>query len=111
MKKYSGDLIVDDKKIAEHFNFIFSNLGQNFGREYENAHIYKAGDDSFSFCPITEIDCYDISKQINPHKPTGPCKVTAWEIIDCQQILVSHLTFVLNQCIKDCVFPSMLKGQ
>ena len=108
VKNSFGDLIVDDKKIAEHFNFI-SNLGQYFGREYESAPVFKAGDESFCFCPITEKDCYDILKQIIPHKPTGPCKVPAWAIIDGQKILVPHLTFVLNECIKDCVFPSMLK--
>ena len=48
------DLIVDDKKIEEHFNLIFSNLGQYFGRKYEGAPIYKDGDESFSFCPTTE---------------------------------------------------------
>ena len=62
--KYSfGDLIVDHKKIAEHFNLIFSNLGQYFGGEYEGALIYKAGDESFSLCPIKEKDCYGILKQ------------------------------------------------
>ena len=86
-----------------------SNLCQNFGREYEGAPIFKAGDESFSFCPIPEKDCYDFLKQINPHKPTGPCKVLAWAILDGQQILIPHLTFVLNECIKDCVFPPMIK--
>ena len=64
-----GDLIVDDKKIAEHFDII-SKLGQYFGREYESAPIYKAGDESFSFCAIIGND-YNFLKQINPHKPTG----------------------------------------
>ena len=109
MKNFYGDLIVDDKKIAEHFNFIFSNLGQYFGREYESAPIYKAGDESFSFCPITEKDCFDVVKLIIPHKPTGPCKIPPWAILDCQQILVPHLTFVFNEFNYDCVFPSMLK--
>ena len=62
----AGDLIVEDKKIAEHFTVIFSNLGQCFGWEYENAPIFKAGDESFSFCPITEKG-FDILKQIVAH--------------------------------------------
>ena len=108
LKIFFGDLTVDDKKIAEHCNLIVSNLGQNFGREYESAPICKAGDELFSFCPITGKGCYDILKQINPHKPTGPCKVPPWAILDGQQILIPHLTFVLNECIRDSVFPSML---
>ena len=62
LKHSFADLIVDDKKIAEHFNVIFSNLVQYFGREYEDSLIYKAGDESFSFCPITEKYCYDFLK-------------------------------------------------
>ena len=110
LKKFFGDLIVDDKKIAEHFNLIFSNLGQYFGREYEIAPIFQAGDESFSFCSITENDCYDILKQINPHKPTGPSKVPPLAILDGLRILVPHLTFVLNECTNVCVFPAMLKS-
>ena len=99
-------MIVDDKKIAEHFNLIFSNLGQYSGSEYQSAPIYKAGDESFSFCPIIE-KWYDVLKKMNPYKPTGPCEVPAWAI-DGRYTLVLHLTFVLNECIKDCVFPAML---
>ena len=44
LKNSFGDLIVDDKKIAEHFNLIFSSRGQYFGKESESAPIYKAGD-------------------------------------------------------------------
>ena len=37
LKISSGDSVDVDKKIAEHFNLIFSNLGESFGREYESA--------------------------------------------------------------------------
>ena len=33
----------------------------------------------------------------------------AWAIIDGKQILTSHLTFILNECIYESVFPTMLK--
>ena len=64
----------------------------------------------FSVCPITEDkDCYDVLKQLNPPKPTGPCKVPPWAFLDGQQLLFPRLTFFLNESIKDCVFPSMVK--
>ena len=44
-----------------------------------------------------------------PNKPTGPCKLFAWAIINGKQILTSHLTFVLNECINESVFPTLLK--
>ena len=73
-------MIVDDKKIAEHFNLIFSNTVHYFGREYESAPICKAGDESFSFCPLIAKMCYDFRKQINPHKPTGILQSTSLRI-------------------------------
>ena len=94
MKISFRDLIVKDKEIAESFNLIFSNIGHYFGGEYDSAPIYKAGNESFSFCP---------------HKPFGPCKAPAWAIFEGQHILVPRLTFVSNECINDFVFPSMLK--
>ena len=39
----------------------------------------------------------------------GPCKVQPWATLYGQQILVPHLAFVLNESIKNCVLPSMLK--
>ena len=82
MKSSSVDFIVADKKTAEHFILIFAIRGQYFGREYADAPMYKARDASISVCPITEKGSQDILKQINPHKPTGPCKVPAWTISD-----------------------------
>ena len=54
-------------------------------------------------------DFYDIIKELKPNKPTGPCKVPAWAIMDGKQILTSPLTFILNECINESVFPTMLK--
>ena len=104
-----GKMIVDDKEMADHFNLIFSNLGQYFGNINDEVPSFLPGDSSFSFSPITVKDCYDIINELKPNKPTGPCKVPAWAIIDGKQILTSHLTFILNECIYESVFPTMLK--
>ena len=102
-------MIVDDKEMADHFNLIFSNLGQCFGNIIEEVPSFLPGDSSFSFSPITVKDCYAIITELKPNKPTGPCKVPAWAIMDGKQILTSHLTFILNECINESVFPTMLK--
>ena len=104
-----GEMIVDDKKMANHFNLIFSNLGQYFGTINQEIPSFPPGDSSFDFSPITVKVCHDIIKEINPNKPTGPCKVPAWAIIDGKKILTSHLTFIVNECINEGVFPPMLK--
>ena len=104
-----GELIVDDKEMANHFNLTFSNLGQNFGNINDEVSSFLPGDSSVSFSPITVKDCYDIINELKPNKPTGPCKVPTWAIMDGKQILTSHLTFILNECINESVFPTMLK--
>ena len=92
--------------MPDHFNLIFSNLGQYFGNINDEVPSFLPDDSSFSFSPITNKDCYDV---INELKPTGPCKMPAWAIIDGKQILTSHLTFILNECINESVFAMMLK--
>ena len=95
--------------MADHFNLIFSTLGQYFGKLNDEVPSLLHGDSSFSFSSITVKDCYDIINELKPNKPTGPCKVPAWAIIDGKHILTSHLTFILNECINESVFPGMLK--
>ena len=104
-----GKKIVEDKEMVDQFNLIFSNLSQYFGNINDEVPSFLPGDSSFSFSPITVKDCYDIINELKPNKPTGPCKVPAWAIIDGKQILTSHLTFILNECINESVFPTMLK--
>ena len=48
-----GELKID-RKIAERFILIFSNLGQNLGKMNEEAPSFSAGDSSFSFRPKTQ---------------------------------------------------------
>ena len=105
-------MIVDDKEMANLLNLTFSNLGQYFDNIKDEFPSILPGDSSFSFSPITVKDCYIIINELKPNKPTGPCKVPAWATMDGKQwmeILTSHLTFILNECINESVFPTMLK--
>ena len=82
VKNSFGHLIVDDKKMADHFNLIFSNLDQYFGNINKEVPFFPSGDSSFSFSPITVRDCYDIINELKPNKPTGPCRVPACAIMN-----------------------------
>ena len=53
--------------------------------------------------------CFDIVRKINVRKPLGPCTVPAWAIIDGQSVIVPHLTFVINICLDENIFPIELK--
>ena len=102
-------IVVDVKEMADHFNLMFSILGHYFGNINDEVPSFLPGESSFSFSPITVKDRYDIINELKPNKPTGPCKVPAWAIRDGKQNLTSHLTFVLNECVNESVFPAMLK--
>ena len=86
-------MIVDDKEMADQFNLIFSNLDQYFGKINDEVPSFLPGDSSFSFSPITVKNCYDIINELKPNKPTGPCKVPAWAIMDGKQILTSQHSY------------------
>ena len=53
--------------------------------------------------------CFDIVRKINVRKPLGPCTVPAWAIIGGQSVIVPHLTFVINTCLDENIFPVELK--
>ena len=53
--------------------------------------------------------CFDIVRKINVRKPLGPCTVPVWAIIDGQSVIFPHLTFVINACLDENIFPIELK--
>ena len=57
----------------------------------------------------TVKQCFDIDRKINVRKPLRPCTVPAWAIIDGQSVIVPHLTFVINTCLDENIFPIELK--
>ena len=105
-----SEMITQDEKIANHLNYIFSNLGEFFGAK-KPPNFNKSASESapFHFQHITVKQCFDIIRKINVRKPLGPCTVPAWAIIDGQSVIVPHLTFVLNTCLDENIFPIELK--
>ena len=110
LKNSFGDLIVDGNAIANNLNLVFSNLGEYFGDKNVCPKInLKEGNGDFSFHPISEKQCFDIFREIDPKKPTGPCVLPPWVFIDTKDLIVPHLTFIFNECIQQSCFPTELK--
>ena len=63
----------------------------------------------FSFRPTTIKGVLDAVKSLKLNKPLGPCSTPAWAIKDGMTEIVPHLTIVINECLKDQKFPSILK--
>ena len=103
-------MIMQDKKIANYLNYIFSNSGEIFGaKKHPNYNKSASESAPFRFQHITVKQCFDTVRKINFRKPLGPCTVPAWAIIDDQSVIVPHLTFVINTCLDENIFPIELK--
>ena len=63
----------------------------------------------FSFHYVTEIDCHDAIRALGRNKPIGPSNIPAWAIKDSSSVIVPHLNFLVNYCIKLSCFPNELK--
>ena len=101
MKNSFGNIITDNEKFAEFFNFTFINLGLCNGENNaigndENIEHSKP----FGFQCVNEKLTRKIIRELNPRKPLGPCTVPAWAIKDGQEILISHITFITVEYIK-----------
>ena len=103
-------MITQDKKIANHLNYIFFKLRRIFGAKKPPKYNKSASESApFHFRHITVKQCFDIVRKINVRKPLGPCTVPAWAIIDGQSVIVPHLTFFINTCLDENIFPFELK--
>ena len=107
-----SEMITQDKKIANHLNYICSNLGEFFGAKKPPNYNKSASESApFHFQHIKVKQCFDIVQKINVRKPLEPCTVPAWAIIDGQSVIVPHLTFVINTCLDENYFPIELKKE
>ena len=77
-----SEMITQDKKIANHLNYIFSNLGEFFGAK-KSPNYNKSASESgpFHFQHITVKQCFDIVQKINVRKPLGACTVRVQDFI------------------------------
>ena len=90
-----GDLITEDKKIANLMNYTFSHLG-DYGRNLPKNIESTTTPNLFSFRPTTIKEVFDAVKSLEINKPLGPCSIPAWAIKDGMTEIVPHLTMVIN---------------
>ena len=104
-----GDLITEDKKIANQLNYTFSHLGDYYGRNLPNKIESTTTPNLFSFRPTTIKEVFDAVKSLEINKPLGPCSIPAWAIKDGMTEIVPHLTMVINEYIKEQQISPILK--
>ena len=104
-----NEMITQDFQTAVDFIFVFSNLGEFFRSvKFEPNVPVKSEFPAFHFKHIIVKQCYYVNRALNVECFLRPSTVPAWAKIDNQSIIVTHLTFVIDACIDDKVFPSEL---
>ena len=112
LKNSFGHLVTDDKKMADLLNYKFSTLGIFNNGENEPPTLKrstKVPNKSFSFRFITEKECLDAIKKLNPKKSAGPSSVPTWALLDGKSELHRPLTKLINESITSCEFPESFK--
>ena len=113
LKNSFGDIVTDQKRIANLLNYRFSKLGEYFGqaRQYMNttSKEIKNNNRKFSLQPISIFQCKKHLKRLNKNKPLGPSDIPAWALKDCLNLLAEPLCFMINAFIEEGKFPEHLK--
>ena len=111
LRNVFGDYVTQTKKIANLLNYRFSTLEKFQGPQHplQNSETGNPKQKTFSFHYVTEKDCHDAIRALGRNKPIGPSNIPAWAIKDSSSVIVPHLNFLVNYCIKLSCFPNELK--
>ena len=111
MRNVFGDYIPDNIRMAYLLIFQFSQLGQ-----YKGPKVYrglreknKPSKRTFSFHFVTDKECHDALRHLKVSKPQGPSSIPAFALKNAASEIVPHLSFIINQSIKEIIFSKFLK--
>ena len=106
-----GDIIKDQKQIANLLNYRFSKLGDCLGNSSRNDKLPELhfNDEIFNFQPMSLFTYNKLLKELNIRKPLGPSNIPAWALKDCTNILAEPLCFLINAFITEGIFPEHFK--
>ena len=89
--------------MANPLNFRFSQLGQ-----YKGPKVYRGlreknnpSKRTFIFRFVPDKESHDALRDLKVSKPQGPSSLPARELKDAASELVPHLSFIINQSIKE----------
>ena len=110
LRNVFGDIITNQRKIANLLNYKYSKLGDFLGKpatyiEPNNSITRK----EFTFKPISLYECKKLVRKLNSNKPLGPSNIPAWALKDSVDIIGEPLTFLINAFLHEGRFPNHLK--
>ena len=89
-------------------NYPFSTLGKFQGPHHplQMFEICNPKQKTLSFHYATEKGCHDAIRALGRNKPIGPTNIPAWAIKASSSVIVPHVNFLWNYCIKLSCFPN-----
>ena len=113
LKNSFGDIVTDQKRIANLLNCRFSKLGEYFGqtRQYMNttSKDIQNNNRKFSLQPKSTLECRKHLNRLNKNNSLGPSDIASWALKDCLTLLAEPLCFIINAFIEEGKFPEHLK--
>ena len=113
--KHSGVLLFNPVKIAEIFNFFFTNIGPNIAKRipkgrkspmtYLNDKILK----SFFFYPTSPDEIIKIIKSFSNNKSAGPNSLPTPILKNCADVLSFPISYLVNLSFTTGKFPNLCK--
>ena len=111
LKDQSSGLVIDNKKVAEHFNTFFSNVGPNLARNYSEKWYYQGDrvDEEMQQMDTDEVEVVKLCKDINIYKSSGTDGLSSRVCKDAFLVLSHQLTYLLNCSLLTSIFPDVWK--
>ena len=114
----NGDIIRDKKKLADHFNNVFANIGhilsQQITANYNSNMSYSdfldnSTNSRFKFSLFSESVIDKIINDISAKNSSGPDGINTKLLKLVKHDLISPLTNIVNQTLSTGIFPDRLK--
>ena len=108
-------VITDKREITNEFNKYFSNVAGKIlkTRKYEGNKSYDSylsnHNKNFRITPTNPAEIYDIIKQLNPRKSTGPNSIPSFIFLKLAPIISIFISNLCNRSLENGVYPEILK--
>ena len=114
--KLQGEIINNEKEIANKFNQFFVNIGPNLASDIDNqnklpfqTYLGDKVNSKFKFSKIDEATTAKIIAKMKSKNSAGFDNISAKLLKKCATLLIAPITALINQSLVKGIFPDLLK--
>ena len=110
LRNVFGDYITENVKMANLLNFRFPQLGQYKGPKVSRGERTTTLQSEHSVSVfVTDKEIHDALRHLKVSRPQNPSSIPAWALKDSASEIFPHLSFIINQSVKELSSPKSLK--